>query len=37
MIDYINENRKVHIVTLEDPIEYVFKNKRALVTQRQIV
>lgn len=36
MIDYINRTRKVHIITLEDPVEYVFENKNALITQREI-
>lgn len=36
MIDKINKTRAVHILTLEDPIEYVHQSRRALVTQRQI-
>lgn len=36
MIDYINENRPVNIVTMEDPIEYVYFDKQALISQRQI-
>ena len=36
IIDYINTNRNVHIITLEDPIEYVHKNKRSIVEQREI-
>jgi twitching motility protein PilT len=36
MIDYINENRPVNIVTMEDPIEYVYSDKLALISQRQI-
>ncbi len=36
MIDAINRTRSVHILTLEDPIEYVHQSGRALVTQRQI-
>ncbi len=36
MIEFINQNRNVHIITLEDPIEFVFKNKKALITQREI-
>lgn len=36
MIDEINRTRSVHILTLEDPIEYVHQSRRALVTQRQI-
>ena len=36
MIDEINRTRSVHILTLEDPIEYVHQSRKALVTQRQI-
>lgn len=36
MIDHINETRPVHIVTLEDPIEFMHRNKRALVNQREV-
>jgi twitching motility protein PilT len=36
MIEYINQNRDVHIITLEDPVEFVFKNKKALISQREI-
>ncbi len=36
MIDYINKNRKDNIVTLEDPIEYIFKPNKSLITQRQL-
>ncbi|MGE0797976.1 MAG: PilT/PilU family type 4a pilus ATPase [Lautropia sp.] len=36
LIDYRNEQRTGHILTLEDPIEFVFKNKRSIVNQRQI-
>ena len=36
MVDYINQNRKLHIITIEDPIEYVHKDKSSLVTQREI-
>lgn len=36
MIDFINKNRNVHVITIEDPIEYVFENNKALITQRQI-
>lgn len=35
-IDYINSKSNVHIVTIEDPIEYVHKNKKALIRQREI-
>jgi len=36
MINYINENREAHILSIEDPIEFVHQNKRALVTQREV-
>jgi twitching motility protein PilT len=36
LIDLINESRQDHIITLEDPIEYVFTGKKCNVTQRQI-
>lgn len=36
LLDYRNENRSGHILTLEDPIEFVFKNRRSIVSQRQI-
>ncbi|MEO0292930.1 MAG: type IV pilus twitching motility protein PilT [candidate division WOR-3 bacterium] len=36
IIDKINRERKVHIVTIEDPIEYLFRHERAIVNQRQV-
>lgn len=36
MINHINLNRAVHILTLEDPIEYIHSQKRAMITQREI-
>jgi twitching motility protein PilT len=36
MIDQINKERKVHILTLEDPIEYLHSHKRSIVNQREI-
>lgn len=36
MIDYINSEKASHIVTLEDPIEFVFKSKKSLIIQRQL-
>jgi twitching motility protein PilT len=36
MLDWINSNRKGHIVTIEDPIEYYFENKNCLISQREI-
>jgi twitching motility protein PilT len=36
MIDFINVNRKAHIITIEDPIEYVHRHKGCLVHQREL-
>lgn len=36
MIEHINRTRSCHIVTVEDPIEYLFKDKKAMVSQREI-
>ncbi|MEI7473681.1 MAG: type IV pilus twitching motility protein PilT [bacterium] len=36
MLDYINQNTQKHIVTLEDPVEFVHSNKKCVFTQRQL-
>ncbi|MBL9002338.1 MAG: PilT/PilU family type 4a pilus ATPase [Phycisphaerae bacterium] len=36
MLDYVNERKPVHIVTIEDPIEYIFQDKKATINQREI-
>lgn len=36
MLDYINEREAVHVVTIEDPIEYLFTDKKARINQREI-
>ncbi|MEO0300333.1 MAG: PilT/PilU family type 4a pilus ATPase, partial [candidate division WOR-3 bacterium] len=36
LIDKINSERRCHIITIEDPIEYLFANKKALISQRQV-
>jgi twitching motility protein PilT len=36
MINYINLTRSCHIITVEDPIEYLFKDQKAIVSQREI-
>jgi len=36
MIDHINSNRKVHIVTIEDPVEYRHTHKKAIISQREV-
>ena len=35
-MDYINERRNCHILTIEDPVEYVYQRKQALIHQREI-
>lgn len=37
MIDEINHTRPVHIITIEDPIEYVYEDDRAIVDQREVL
>lgn len=37
LIDYININYPKHIVTIEDPVEFIFTNKKSLVSQRQVL
>jgi twitching motility protein PilT len=37
MIDRINEQRLEHIVTVEDPIEYVFESKKSVIDQREVL
>ena len=36
LVDYINESRHGHIVTIEDPIEFLHRNKKCLVNQREV-
>jgi twitching motility protein PilT len=36
MLDYINEREAVHILTIEDPIEFTFVDKKAVVNQREV-
>ncbi|OIQ47281.1 MAG: twitching motility protein PilT [Gammaproteobacteria bacterium MedPE] len=36
MVDYINESRREHILTIEDPIEFVHQNKQCLINQREV-
>lgn len=36
MIEEINKNRKAHIVTIEDPVEFMFKDKKSLIEQREV-
>jgi twitching motility protein PilT len=36
LIDHINDNRSDHVITIEDPIEFVHENKKCLVNQREV-
>lgn len=36
MVDWINNDRPCHIITIEDPIEFVHQNKKALIDQREV-
>ena len=36
MVEQINATRKAHIVTIEDPIEFVFQDKQSLIEQREV-
>ena len=36
MLEHVNRTRPCHIVTIEDPIEYIFQDKKALISQREI-
>jgi twitching motility protein PilT len=36
MIDYVNQKHAYHIVTVEDPIEYTFRDKRSVINQREV-
>ncbi len=36
MVEYINQTQAKHIITIEDPIEYLFEDKRSIISQREI-
>ena len=36
LIDEINKNKKDHIITIEDPIEYIFEDERSIIDQREV-
>lgn len=36
MINWINQNRSIHVVTIEDPIEYIFESDKSLIHQREL-
>lgn len=37
MLDHVNTTQDVHIITIEDPIEFVYRNKKSIMTQRELV
>jgi twitching motility protein PilT len=36
MIDYVNARRAEHIMTIEDPVEFVYENDKSLINQREL-
>jgi twitching motility protein PilT len=36
MVDHINSTREAHVITIEDPIEFVHENRKAVITQREV-
>jgi twitching motility protein PilT len=36
MIEHINTTRRAHIITIEEPIEYIFKNDKSVISQREV-
>lgn len=36
MIDYVNENKRCHIITIEDPIEFLHRDKKCVICQREV-
>ncbi len=36
LVDYINSTRHAHIITVEDPIEFVYRDKKSIISQRQV-
>lgn len=36
MVDYINSTRRAHIITIEDPIEFLHKDKQSIISQREV-
>ncbi|HTL13214.1 MAG TPA: ATPase, T2SS/T4P/T4SS family, partial [Bdellovibrionota bacterium] len=36
MVNFINQNRSVHVISVEDPIEFVFRDQKASITQREL-
>ncbi len=36
IVEYVNQNFSKHVITIEDPVEYVFESKKSIVTQREL-
>lgn len=36
LINHINENRQAHVITIEDPIEYIYEDKKSVINQREL-
>jgi twitching motility protein PilT len=36
MLNYLNENRNANLITIEDPIEFVFQPQKCIISQREI-
>ncbi len=36
MVEWINNHRRCHVITIEDPIEYIYTNKKAIIDQREV-
>jgi twitching motility protein PilT len=36
MLEFVNQNRSLHIITIEDPIEFSFQGKKSIISQREI-
>ena len=36
LVEYINQNQQVHIMTVEDPVEYVYTDKKSIINQREV-
>lgn len=36
MVDAVNQNRNAHIITIEDPIEYLHRNQKSVISQREL-
>ncbi len=36
MVEFVNKTRRAHVVTIEDPIEFLFKNNKSVISQREV-